>query len=321
MKESCETILDWLLRGMANPATPPVNSIADWKQRYDGIAATWSTAVDRAISGGFEADRTAYAFLAGFFAAMQRLLPELPGDGITAFCISEEGGAHPRAIKTTLEPLQSGSHEWRINGRKQFITCAPEAASILVAASTGTDTDGRNRIRLAHIERDATGVTIAPMPDLPFIPEIQHGTVELVDVTVSEDQLLPGDAYPLYIKPFRSIEDSHVTAGILGYLLRCAVLYQWPFAVMERLLGFVAGIRPLAIADPLAPQVHIALAGLQRSLNEMISELDACWEKAPGPEREAWQRDRAVLGIAGKARAARLNTAWNTYSGISGESP
>lgn len=314
MSDDKTAILGWLLNQSVSVQNDPIASIREWKNRYDENASHWQDPVDCAISGGFLADRTAFAFLAGFFAAMQQLVPDIAKSQIAAFCISEEGGAHPRAIKTSLEKKEPGNGEWSLNGRKQFITCATEAESILVAASTGTGADGRNRIRLTHIDRHAKGVRIEPMPDLPFIPEIRHGVVFLENVTVSDNQLLPGDAYETYIKPFRTIEDSHVSAGILGFLLRCAALYRWPLSVREALLGAVTGIRPLAASDPLSPQVHIALAGWQQSMDRIISELDKYWDSAPEADKTAWERDRAVLGIAKKARSTRLASAWKGYT-------
>ncbi|MFH2129038.1 MAG: acyl-CoA dehydrogenase, partial [bacterium] len=192
--------------------------------------------------------------------------------------------------------------------------CAHDAESILVAASTGTDPEGRNRIRLVQIDRNSAGVSIEPMPELPFIPEITHGVVHLKKVDVADSQLLPGDAYLTYIKPFRTLEDIHVSAAILGYLFGVASQYRWPQAVRETLLGLITAIRPLAMSDPLSPQIHIAYAGLQQAMDRSISELDGCWEKSPAEVRKAWERDRAVMGIARQARTRRLETAWKTYS-------
>jgi acyl-CoA dehydrogenase len=316
MNETCSPILGWLLTAAGSIQDVPVESIRDWKTTYDKNATNWSEPVDRAISCGFQADRTAYAFLAGFLSAMQRLIPDAPDDKITAFCISEEGGAHPRAIKTRLEENNAdpGGKSWLLNGRKQYITCANDAESILVAASTGTDSEGRNRLRLVRIDRNSAGVRIVPMPDLPFIPEISHGVVFLENVGVMEEQILPDDAYPTYIKPFRTIEDIHVSAAILGYLFRIASQYQWPQSFREALLGLITAIRPLAIGDPLSPQIHIAYAGLQWSMAKLIETSAECWKNTPDEIRMAWERDRAVMGIAGKARTQRLDTAWETFS-------
>jgi len=315
MNETCAPLLGWLLTTAGSIEDAPVTSIRDWKTTYDKNAKNWPQPVDRAISCGFLADRTAYAFLAGFLSAMQRLLPDLPEEKITAFCISEEGGAHPRAIKTRLENNSADpeGNSWLLNGRKQFITCANDADSILVAASTGTDPEGRNQIRLAQIDRNAEGVRIEPMSELPFIPEISHGVVFLENVHVKDAQILPGDAYPEYIKPFRTIEDIHVSAAILGYLFRTASLYQWPQSIRETLLGLITAVRPLAMADPLSPQIHIAYTGLQWSMEQLLKETAVYWDKTPDKVRTAWERDRAVMGIAGQARQKRLESAWKPF--------
>ncbi len=317
MNKDCSAILDCLLTSARSIQNTPVVSIRAWKTIYDGNAKNWPDPVDRAISCGFLADRIAYAFLGGFFSALQRLLPDMADEKITAFCISEEGGAHPRAIKTRLEENSLAAHPhkiWILNGRKQFITCANDADSILVAASTGTDPDGRNRIRLVRIDRYSTGVSVEPMADLPFIPEISHGVVHLENVKVEGTQLLPGDGYTEYIKPFRTLEDIHVSAAILGYLFRIASLYGWSQSIKEALLGLITAIRPLAMADPLSAQIHIAYAGLQWSMGQLIQESASCWDRTPNEVRTAWERDRAVMGIAGKARTIRLETAWKRFS-------
>ena len=66
------------------------------------------------------------------------------------------------------------------------------------------------------------------MTGLPFVPEISHGTVAFSDVPVDSGSILPGDGYSEYIKPFRTIEDLHVFAAILGFIFRIACLFRWP---------------------------------------------------------------------------------------------
>ena len=39
-----------------------------------------------------------------------------------------------------------------------------------------------------------------------FVPEISHAEVELDRVKVSDADVLPGDGYDDYLKPFRTIE-------------------------------------------------------------------------------------------------------------------
>ncbi len=72
------------------------------------------------------------------------------------------------------------------------------------------------------------GVRLLPMPATRFVPEVPHARVQLDDVHVEDDELLPGDGYDAYVKPFRSIEDMHVTLAVLAYLLREARQRGWP---------------------------------------------------------------------------------------------
>ena len=229
-------ILDWLLSTRGKLIETRLPTLYDWKELFVKYSSNWEEPIDCAIMGGFLGDRAAYAFASGYKTALYCLMPSLPLDRIVAFCVTEEGGAHPRAIHTKLEEVTGNSDNgirWRMSGIKQFATMADEADAFMVAASMGIDAEGKNHIRFVLIERDAKGVTVEPMDDIPFIKELSHGVIRLENVPVGESQLLPGDGYERYIKPFRTIEDLHVLAAILGYLFRVASLYDWPRSCRE----------------------------------------------------------------------------------------
>src|SRR5690606_8056571 len=100
-------------------------------------------AFERALWGGFEADRLGYAFVAGYQAALDRLLAIAAVDAVPrrsqrmSLAATESGGAHPRAIATTLEAQPDGSFVLR--GEKTFATLASAADELLVVASIGAD--------------------------------------------------------------------------------------------------------------------------------------------------------------------------------------
>jgi acyl-CoA dehydrogenase len=48
---------------------------------------------------------------------------------------------------------------------------------------------------------------------------------------------------------------------------------------------------------------------------ERVAELEAAWASVPDEECERWQRDRAILRVAGKARGERLARAWEALAG------
>src|SRR4029079_2530372 len=101
-----------------------------------------------------------------------------------------------------------------------------------------------------------------PMPEPPFTPEITHDEIELDNVQVRDEDLLPGDGFDLYVRPFRTIEDVHVSAALFAYLIREARHHALPRSLAERLAGLLVGLRALSSEPPSAPEVHIALAGL-----------------------------------------------------------
>ncbi|MSP60469.1 MAG: acyl-CoA dehydrogenase family protein [Myxococcales bacterium] len=300
-----------LLRGLfALPRREPIADLDDWWRRHlaFGLAAEGRPQIDRAIIGGYTADRVGYAFASGYAAALRCLVPDLPSGEPAALCITEEGGGHPRAIHTALRlDADGGGH---ITGRKRWATLGPRARRLLVAVSLGQRDDGRNRIRLVSVDAAAPGVTLTTMPETPFAPEIPHAEVTFEDVAVAAGDLLPGDGYERYIKPFRTIEDLHVHGALCAWLLGVARGAGWPREIQEPLCGLLAGIRALALDDPLAPEVHLALGGLLRLAARLIEESAPHWTLVDGETRRRWERDRTLLGIAGRARAERLEAAW-----------
>ena len=302
-------VIDWLIDNAKNVPQQEIASLAAFKAVYDEGARSFDLPIDRAVAGGFLADRAAYAFAAGYESALRRLVPNLPDGPIVSLCVTEAGGAHPRGIKTHLVKDPSGGGT--LTGQKSFITAALEAEIMLVAASAGIGGDGKNLIRMVTVARNAAGVTVTPMPDLPFVPEISHGTVSFSAVPVHDRDILPGDGYIDYIKPFRTIEDIHVIGAVMGYLVRAALLFSWPREVCQRLLAQISAIAALAAADPLSPGTHLALAGLVDCFNRLIADIEQLWDRADAGTRERWTRDRGLLGVAEKARTARLSAAWS----------
>jgi alkylation response protein AidB-like acyl-CoA dehydrogenase len=247
------------------------------------------------MAGGFAADRLGLAFAAGYQAALEALVPGAPGEA-RALCATEEGGAHPRAIRTTLERDTEG-RLW-IRGRKRWATLATEAEALLVVASVGTD----------------AAVRIAPMPATPFAPEIQHAEIE-IDAAVEEDAVLEGDGYDMYLKPFRTLEDVHVHGATLGYLVGVGRRSGWPEAALERLAAAIVGAQAIAAAPPEAPETHAALAGLLALTRDVAGDA-ALWERVAPEERARWARDQGLLAVAGRAREARRARAWERLRGM-----
>jgi acyl-CoA dehydrogenase len=308
-------ILTWLISKINGIDPSELRTLAEWKTRFDAATDGWDDPADRAVIGGFIADRTAYAFAAGYESALRRLVPALPARAIVSFCVTEEKGGHPSSVKSTLRRTDDGAaRPWVLNGGKKFITMACEAELLLVAASAGASPDGRNMIRMALVRRQEPGIAIQVMSGLPFVPEISHGTMTFTDVRLGDGDILPGDGYRDYIRPFRTVEDLHVFAAVAGFLFRVACLSEWPRAVIEQTASLIACTRALAAEDPSSPATHIALGGLHAQFSALLESTAPLWGRADEKTRICWERDRALLRVAESARVKRLDTAWSSFA-------
>jgi len=265
--------------------------------------------VERALWGGYHADRLGFAFAAGYRAALHRLFEhakvDVP-DLAFSLAATESGGAHPRAIQTKLEGNV-------LRGEKTFATLAWRADELLVVASRGETPEGRNQLVVVRVPRDAKGLVIEDRPPTPFAPEIPHAVVKLKDVAVAADAVLPGDGWDVWLKPFRTIEDTHVLAATIGYLLGVARTYDWERVVQAELVTHALSVADIAARDPADALTHVALAGLFAGARRLAASVDSEWHKVAPDERERWQRDMALLLVAENARAKRTENAFATF--------
>ena len=87
------------------------------------------------------------------------LEPYARGDKISAIAISEpNGGGAPAAMITRAEPDGNG---WRINGRKIWISRAPEADFTILMAVTDPGKGARGGISAFLVDRDTPGYEVA----------------------------------------------------------------------------------------------------------------------------------------------------------------
>lgn len=300
-------------------ARGPYADLAAWTDVL--LTCPFSGQVERALWAGFHADRIAYAFVGGYAAALARLVDRAGGEsGSTpgrafpvrlSLCATEIGGAHPRRIATRLDK-QGGALV--LNGEKTFATLATEAEELLVVASRGLEADGRNRLRLVRVKPKAKGVEIIAKDTLPFAPELPHAVVRFVDVVVENENVLPGDGYDDYLKPFRTIEDTHVLAATVGYLLGAARAYGFDRGIVAELVSLSLSLIDVGARDPAAPLTHIILAGIFGAARRLAASLGPSWDRATEEERARWHRDQLILTVADGARAQRTATAWRALT-------
>ncbi len=297
------------------PVTDEVSSF--WGQRLR-CELPFTAPLARAAALGFFADRLGYAFAAGYQEALTQLLLGTPltasPDEPLALCATELGGAHPRAIATRLLPVDAvaagGQSRYQLDGEKTFVTLGEQARRLLLIVSCGLDAQGRNRLAAVCIPKDRAGVTLSAGPVTPFVPEIPHASLRLHGVEVTADELLPGDGYERYLKPFRTLEDVHVHAALLGYLLQVGRRCGWPAAQQAEAVALLCALGPIAAAPPLSAAMHIALAGVLAATLRLVERSEPLWAQVDAPSAERFARDRRLLGVAGKVRTQRTESAW-----------
>lgn len=250
-----------------------------------------------ALRGGRLAATPGLAFLAGYQAALRVLWPSAPS-GLGALCVTENKSTRPADMHTRLECLA-------LTGRKDFVTAA-EAADWLLVAARDEDAGAPVHLSLAVVYRGAPGVRIEALPSLPLMPDIGHARLHLEQ---AHCELLAGDGWDAYVKPFRSIEDLHVLAAIGAWLYGVGQDSGWPQSLQLRLLALLAGCAELSRQCPSASSSHLLLAGLFAQFDALRGELDAAMVAGPALWAQLWQRDHNLLNIAASARSKRLQKA------------
>lgn len=267
----------------------------------------------RAMRGGALADRLGFAFVAGYSAALACLGAQSgakrPLPLRASLAATERGGPQPRAIETTIAPDPRRPDMFVVDGVKTFATMGTLADVFLVAAAEGVGEDGRPRIRLVRVGARATGVTVEARPPTPFAPEVPHAIVRMAGVSVAGLDVLPGDGYARYLKPFRTIEDLHVLAATLTYLLRLARAERIS-TLAECVVAHLHTLAAIAMPPEGTPQAHVALAGVFASVRALLAEHHAALVALPDEVGARLARDLPLLAVAEVARAARTAAAW-----------
>jgi len=280
---------------------------AVWES-YRSARASGSAPFRAAVRVASTVDRLGFAFAVGYSAALQHLVPDvlLP----CALCVTEVDGAHPRAIKASLETPDASSG-YTLNGAKTFVTFGSMAQTLIIAARLGEQADGRPELALVRIPADRAGVSLKELPPIPFAPEIPHARVEFHDVVVEASERMSGDGYLDYVKPFRTVEDIHVFATAAAYLLGLTKRTHGPAELIAELSAAIVTLDSLREAPPLDPRAHVALHGVSQGLARLFdTEAFAnLWEETPAEERSRWERDRKLLQVASTAREARFRKA------------
>lgn len=252
------------------------------------------TPFELAVAGGRLMATPGLAFLVGYQAALRALWPSAP-HSLGALCATEQRSLRPADMQTRLSDL-------RLSGRKDFVTAGNAAEWLLIAARCEVP-DERPRLSLAVVYAGEPGVTLEKLPSMALMPDIGHGRVVLDSAPC---ELLPGDGWDAYVKPFRTLEDLYVLSAMVAWLYGVGQDCEWPQGLQLRLLGLLAGCAEVSRHNPSTAAGHVLLGGLFAQFRGLDDELNGALAAGPDSWREMWMRDKAVMDMAAGARAKRL---------------
>lgn len=299
-------VLDVLTRGFAAARNQTLE--VTW-QGYRRERESGASPFAAAVLVASAADRLGFAFAVAYSAALEQMLPGVAFP--SALCVTETKGNSPRAIETRLEPKGEG---YELSGAKTFVTFGSLAETLLVVARAGEKPDGRPDLVLVRIPASRSGVALQDLPETPFVPEIPHTSVRFDAVLVQQSERLSGDGYLEYVKPFRTIEDIHVVGATLGYFIGLGRRAAASPTLIAELSAQLLALEQLRESPPLDPRVHIALHGVYQRVSALAASdvFAQLLAGVPEDERARWERDRALLKVASKAREARFDRAVKT---------
>jgi hypothetical protein len=252
------------------------------------------TPFELAVAGARLMATPGLAFLVGYQAALRALWPSAP-QSLGALCATEQRSLRPADMQTRLSDL-------RVNGRKDFITAGDAAEWLLIAARSEAAGEAP-RLKLAVVYGGEPGVTLEKLPAIALMPDISHGRV-LLDGALCE--LLPGDGWDAYVKPFRTLEDLYVLSAMSAWLYGVGQECDWPQALQLRLLALLAGCAEVSRHNPSSAAGHVLLGGLFAQFEGLDADLNDALAAGPASWREMWVRDKGVMDIGAGARAKRL---------------
>ncbi|MHC8306924.1 acyl-CoA dehydrogenase middle domain-containing protein [Pseudomonas sp. PB3P13] len=260
------------------------------------------TPFELAVLGGRLMATPGLAFLVGYQAALRMLWPSAP-HSLGALCATEQRSLRVADMQTRLSGL-------RLSGRKDFVT-AGDAADWLLIAARCESAGERARLSLAVVYPDEPGVRVEKLPPIPLMPDISHGRLVLDD---AQCELLAGDGWDAYVKPFRTLEDVYVLSAMTAWLYGVGQACDWSQTLQLRLLALLAGCAEASRQAPSNLAGHVLLGGLFAQFDGLRAEVGLAMTNGPQQWAVMWQRDQAVMDLAAGARGKRLAKALAGFS-------
>ena len=277
------------------------HSTKDWSADYF-LFTKDKTPVDKAILGGFTCRQFSFAFMAGYQAALAKMFPTIAPDQFKALCISETGGVHPKSIKTRLVGNQ-------VTGIKTYVTGGSEATHLLVLCKVGENSYGRPILKMIQLPGNANNIEITDF-NLSFMQEVKHGKLSLKGSQIKSDQILEGDGYSHYAKPFRTLEDICISAAYQAMLLRQALDNNWSDTLRDQILFNLFTLKNLILLPLLGNETHILLSAYEINFENLLPDIDLhITNHSSSAFRADWETNKKAIFLGKKTKEQRLLSA------------
>lgn len=288
------------LRAASRGLPPAPADLAAWRAIFRPQANTFLSALDAGLAAG----QLAFCFAGGYQSALRVLLPSLPADAFGALLVTEGKRQRPDDILTALTPLGDG--RFRLDGEKSWVAGGSAATHLLVLARQDVDADGRRRSSLVLLPPGAHGVTLEDRPPAGFLDAVPHARARFDGVEIDASMLLPGDGWRDHARPFRTIEDIHVSTAIAAHLALTGLRRDWPHTLLATLLAALDRLGQCAARDASDPHTHLLLAGAEQELALVAAQVTALLANADDEMARDWRANGMVMALAAPARAKRL---------------
>jgi len=276
-------------------------STKDWAKTYYQLVKDMPP-FEKAILGGFSCQQFSFAFLAGYQAALAHMFPTIAPNKLKALCVSEEKGGHPKAIQTTLIDNQ-------LSGLKTYVTAGSDVEHLLVLCKTDKTINGRPQLKMVHLPKGAEDTALINF-ELSFMKDIKHGKLTMEGTQITESQILAGDGFADYTKPFRTLEDICVSAAYQAMLLRQAIDQQWADKLRDQILLNIYTLKNLLTLPLLAPETHLLLAANEANFENLLPGIALNIEQTASPAFKAdWAMNKKVINLGKKIKEIRLTKA------------
>lgn len=242
---------------------------------------------------GLRSANLSQAFSLGYRCALQRLCPELNQKEWAAFCVTEESGAHPKKLKTTV------SAKGVLNGTKSFVSMADRAKQLLIIAVEGYAED-RPILKAVQVELSVIGLDLTVLPSMGMLPGVAHGKLVLNEV---QGSILKGDGYLDFNKKFRSIEDAHLLMAFTSLILSKVVRCKLNDSLIDDCMVIITSLLNLEFDDK--PFNVLQLSGLYKSFEFIQAKFEANLLAISLDFKDEWLRDSKVFRLAESIREAK----------------